>query len=172
MSHIARVGALLLVLSVCALAADTVAAPVPSQIAAAKKVFISNGGQSAGPYGDYSGNQDRCYNQFYAAVKSWGRFDLADGPADTDLVMEVKFANPPAPASVSSGQSGYPGTDPRFTLTIFDSKTHFVLWSIIEHSESAMLKANRDRNYDKAMNALVDDLKQLFTVPSGGATAK
>ena len=146
---IARVGALLLLSSVIVFAADVPAAPAPPQVAAARRVFISNGGQFSGPYGDYSGNPDRCYNQFYAAVKSWGRLDLTDGPADTDLVMEVKFANPPSRAYVSGGQSGYPGTDPIFTLTIFDSKTHFVLWTLAEHPESAKLKGNRDKNYDK-----------------------
>jgi len=165
-TRIARIGVLLLLLRVGVLAADTPTAPVPSQITAAKKAFISNGGQSTGPTDDYTGNQDRCYNQFYAAVKNWGRFELLDAPGDADLVIEVRFANPPASTFVVRGDTVFPYSDPRFTLTIFDSRTHFVLWSLTEHAESARLKGNRDRNYDKAMNALVEDLKALFASPA------
>lgn len=51
-------------------------APVPPQIAAAKRVFIANGGGAAlddamGPT-IVKGGPDRAYNQFYAAMKSGG----------------------------------------------------------------------------------------------------
>jgi len=95
MPMMVKVGALVLAWSLCAFAADNVA-PVPPQIARAKRVFISNGGQETGRLEDFSGRQDRCYNQFYSALKSWGRYALAGGPSDADLVMEIKFANPPA----------------------------------------------------------------------------
>ena len=46
------------------------AAPLPSQILTAKKVFISNAD---------AGTMDN-YNQFYAAIKTWGRYELVSAP--------------------------------------------------------------------------------------------
>jgi hypothetical protein len=50
-------------------------APVPAQIAAAQKVFISNaGGESFEMVIDqtvFKGGPDRPYNQFYASMKGW-----------------------------------------------------------------------------------------------------
>jgi hypothetical protein len=52
-------------------------APVPAQIAAAQKVFVSNaGGATLEAILDetiFHGGPDRPYNQFYAAMKSWNR---------------------------------------------------------------------------------------------------
>ena len=66
------------------------AAPIPSQITAAKKVFISN------TAGDdlYSADPAQVYNAFYMAMKSWGHYELVGAPADADLVFEVSFHDP------------------------------------------------------------------------------
>ena len=70
-------------------------APVPSQIAAAKKVVISNAGNDipSAYFLDWLGNPDRTYNQFYSACKSWGRFELVPSPSDADLVFEIRSQN-------------------------------------------------------------------------------
>ena len=65
------------------------AAPVTSTILTAKKVFISNTtGEMVLPPGD----PDMTYNEFYAAMKSWGRYELVTSPADADMVLEIRFA--------------------------------------------------------------------------------
>ncbi len=75
---------------------ETAPAPVPAQIAAAQKVFISNaGGASLETVIDetvFNGGPDRPYNQFYAAMKSWGRYEVVSTPADADLVFEISWA--------------------------------------------------------------------------------
>jgi hypothetical protein len=62
-------------------------APVLPQINAAQKVFISNaGGESLETVMDetvFNGGPDRPYNQFYAAMKSWGRYEPVPSPART-----------------------------------------------------------------------------------------
>jgi hypothetical protein len=63
--------------------ADVPAAPRPAQIVAAKKVFISNAGVGT----------DMTYDQFYAAIKGWGRYELVASPADADLVFEISFSS-------------------------------------------------------------------------------
>jgi hypothetical protein len=70
-------------------------APVPAQIAAAQKVFISNaGGESFERVIDqtvFKGGPDRPYNQFYAAMKGWGRYALVSSPDGADLVVEISW---------------------------------------------------------------------------------
>src|SRR5947209_8149202 len=62
---------------------ELAAAPIPVQIAAAKKVFIANlGGMPSRRYAYYSGPEERLYNQLYAALKSWGHYQLAASPND------------------------------------------------------------------------------------------
>jgi hypothetical protein len=68
-------------------------APIPVQIIAARKVFISNAGQESVP-GAFSGEPDRTYNQFYGAIKNWGQYELVSAPADADLVLEISFTIP------------------------------------------------------------------------------
>jgi hypothetical protein len=70
-------------------AAAVPAAPVPSTILTAKNVFIANAtGELALPPGD----PDLTYNEFYAAMKSWGRYELVISPADADMVLQIQFA--------------------------------------------------------------------------------
>jgi hypothetical protein len=76
---------------------ETAPAPLPAQIISAKKVFIANAGQESNPnagiFGKYSGGINRAYNQFYSALKNWGRYELVSNPADCDLVLEIRFTD-------------------------------------------------------------------------------
>lgn len=56
-------------------------APVPRQILAAKKVFVVNAGGDELFDDPKFGGVDRTYNQFYAAMKAWGRYELVETPA-------------------------------------------------------------------------------------------
>jgi hypothetical protein len=81
-------------------------APVPPQILAAKKIFIANaGGEQPSEESQYSGDADRSYNQFYAAMKTWGRYELVSSPAEADLWFEIRFTAPPASRPVSQGHT-------------------------------------------------------------------
>ncbi len=146
-------------------------APVPPQIAAAQKVFISNGGgatlNDALGTTVVSGGPDRPYDEFYAAMKGWGRYDLVDSPAAADLIFQVSFA--------LSG-TGLEHWAPNGTFTkiavlgslrvvILDPKTHVVLWTIVEYVPGAVLLSNCDKNFDRSMDRLVDRLKKLAEPP-------
>ena len=147
-------------------------APIPAQIVAAKKVFISNAGQDG--LGGFSGDPDRAYNQFYSAMKSWGQYELVSSPADADLVFEVSFEVQAIGASVIKGDTVGTGYAPRFRLLILDPKTHFTLWTLTEHINWARLAANRDKDFDQGLTTLVADLKRLANQSSsaGAAAAK
>ena len=138
-------------------------APVPAAIIEAKKVFISNTGRGCFPFGEslFSGAPNRAYDQFYAAMKSWGKYEMVGSPADADLDLEITFACPAAGANVTQGHSVGFGYDAQLRLVILDVRTRLVLWGITQHVEPAVLQGNRDRNFDRAITQLMNSLKHL-----------
>ena len=143
------------------------AAPVPPLIISAKKLFISNagGGCSSLDKVGFSGGPNRAYNQFYAALKSWGRYELVAAPADADLAFEISFSCPAVGTNVVRGDSMGTTYDPQLRLVILDVKTRITLWGITEHLELAASQSKRDKSFDQGMKQLVDDLKSLAAGP-------
>jgi hypothetical protein len=138
---------------------------VPAQIGTAQKVFISNaGGESLETVIDqtvFNGGPDRPYNEFYAAMKTWGRYELVSSPTDADLVLEVSWA-------LSDTGLRLPVLG-QLRLVIIDPKTHIMLWNLAEYVRGAVLLGNRDKNFDQAMNTIVARLKGLTAPPSPSA---
>jgi len=142
------------------------AAPLPPQIAAAKKVFISYAGQDKNPRagftGQYSGDRNRAYNQFYAAIKTWGRYEVVSAPTDADLVLELSFNQPIVWGKWADDTFS---DDAFFRLVVRDPRTSIALWGFTEHVASANRKSNRDKNFDMSLENIVKDLQGLV----GGA---
>jgi hypothetical protein len=136
-------------------------APVPTQITSSQKVFISNlGGESFETVFDqnvFHGGPDRPYNDFYSAMKTWGKFELVSSPADADLVLEISWA-------LSDTGLKLPVLG-QLRLVVLDPKTHVPLWTLIEYVRGAVLLSNRDKNFDHAMNTIVGRLKLLSGIP-------
>ncbi len=145
-------------------------APVPAQIVAAQKVFISNaGGESLETVIDetvFNGGPDRPYNEFYAAMKSWGRCELVSSPADADLILEISWA-------LSDTGLRLPVLG-QLRLVVIDPKTHVTLWNFTEYVRGAILLGNRDKNFDQAMNTVLGRLKSLMlpSAPTADAAPK
>lgn len=118
--------------------------PIPIQVITGKKVFISYRESDADP-----GAPNLTYNEFYALMKSWGKYELVLVPADADLVFEIRYV---------SGLS-----DSQLCLSIVDSKTHFVLWPFIQHVQGSSRETARRKNFDQAMTDLVDEVKRVTT---------
>ena len=146
-------------------------APIPTQIQLAKKVFIANGGGDEPEIFDplFNGGVDRAYNQFYAAMKGAGRYELVGSPAEADLLFEIRFTIQPSVAKVVKDTWGA-ALDPQFRLEIRDPKTSALLWAFTEHMEWAILQGNRNRNFDHASARIVTDVLALGT-RGAGATA-
>jgi len=123
---------------------DVRAAPLPAQIATAKRVFISYAGgiPEMPPQGDVA------YNQFYAAIKGWGRYELLAAPADADLVLEITVM-------YGVGRECY--SHPLLRLVILDPKTHIVVWAFTEGVHGDL----RHYDFDGAITKIVDDIKSL-----------
>jgi hypothetical protein len=131
--------------------AEPPAAPVPSQILNAKRVFIANAtGDHDLRIAKYMGGPDGIYNQFYADVKSGGRFELVSAPADADLVLYVTLGIFPL-------NPGYAG----FRLSIIDPKTSILLWTMSEPIDPAFLAKTARKNMVASLDRLAGDLKTL-----------
>jgi len=147
-------------------------APLPSQIASAKKAFISNAeGEELDPRVFFVSTMGptQPYDKFYAAIKSGGRFDLVSAPADADLILEIRF-------SYELGANNA-GGDSDLRVAIRDPKTNVLLWALSRHvvaSGGFHFGEKRETNFDQAMAALVGDLNLLAspTVALAGPTAK
>jgi len=142
-------------------------APIPAQIAAAQKVFVSNaGGSSVEDVTEetlFDGGPDRSYNEFYADMKIWGHYQLTDSPNDADLVLEIGWT--PSGTDLRLPVLG------QLRLVVIDPKTHVSLWSLNEYVRGAMLLGNRDKNFDQAMNTIVTRLKLLANPIPAAANA-
>jgi hypothetical protein len=144
---------------------DVLPAPLPVQITRGKTVFISNAGGDTNYV--YSGGPDRLYNQFYAAIQSWGRYQLVVSPGEADLVLAISFSNQFVGDKDTRGNgSSSPFasrslTDPQFRLTVLDPGTRVTLWTFTEHVQFAELQGNRDKNFDQALAALVNDVRNV-----------
>jgi hypothetical protein len=146
-------------------------APLPSQLLAGKKVFISNvpGALFLSPR-NAEDDPYRPYNQFYASLKSWGYYELVPAPADADLIFEINLSDRPTLGNAmvqSSVRLAY------LDLTVRDPKTQAVLWWFAERVQGANRPATGEKNYNEAMTNLVNDVKKAIGQYSAGpANAK
>jgi len=143
-------------------AAAVPVAPVPAALLSAKKVFVSNAGADSGLFPHpFSGGTERGYNEFYGALQGWGRLELVGDPQEADLVLELQLVAPTGPKDADK-QKGSSDPLPMFRLTIFDRKTHYVLWTLTESIHGAYGQKSHDKKFDEAMGALIGDLKSVM----------
>jgi hypothetical protein len=137
-------------------------APLPACIAAAKKVFLSNGGGS-----------NLAFDAFYAAMKDWGRYEIVGSPDESDLIVELAYKVEQEGTRVWSTHNTYTGAtqvhsaqivDPQVMLTIYDGKTRTQLWAETDHRRLARLEKNREKETVISAQRLVDDLKTRIII--------
>lgn len=137
------------------------AAPIPPAIHNAKKIFLSNAGADSGLFPHpFSGEPDRAYNQFYAALESSGQYKMVDDPRLADLVLELRLTAPYGPQNADRTK-GASDPLPMFRLVVYDAGTHYVLWALTECIDLAYLQKSHDRNFDDALGALLKDLQAV-----------
>ncbi len=140
-------------------------APLPKEIIEAKTIFIAKG-PGSDPY--LKGGADLAFDNFYAAVKNWGKYTIVDSPGNADLVFELSYSSQQVGTHVWSATNAYNGSthvysapdmDPRASLNIYDRKTGFVLWSDAEARDGARRKKNREKNLKRTVQEMVDNLR-------------
>ncbi len=143
--------------------------PAPPALAAAKTVFVSNAGADAGLFPQpFSGDPNRAYAEFYSSLKASGAFTLVNDPSEADLVLELQLTAPNGPANANK-QNGAADPLPMFRLAVYDRKTHFVLWTITESITVAFLQKTHDRNFDDALQSVVNQLLAVTGKPPAPA---
>jgi hypothetical protein len=100
-------------------------APVPSQIASAHTIFLSNGGAENG----FPIDDTEVYNNIYAALQSWGRYQLASTPEQADLIFKLRDVAPITLYDVYHGRP-YSFICPAYRITIVSAKTNVTLWTV------------------------------------------
>jgi hypothetical protein len=143
------------------------AAPLPSQIVTAKKIFISNAA-TVFDRGLWTGGPAQPYNELYAAMNSWGHYDLVGAPGDADIVLEISLAGAIAGAPSLTAVEG--AGEPQIKLVLLDPKTRIVLWTLNEDTNVNHMQKGRNQSLEDTINKLVADLKALTAQPV--ATAK
>ena len=140
--------ALSLLLATRADAQDPPAAPLPSALAAAHKLFLGNAGDQE--------NADclRAYNDLYADLAKLSRFELIPAPENADLILEMHY-------EIAIGQSAGQNAPRQFRVVLLDPHAHVVLWSLTERTNYAVRQSNRDKNLDETVAKLVDDFASL-----------
>jgi hypothetical protein len=133
---------------------STSPAPVSSAVLAAKRVFLSNLGQDVGAITGYKIWKVRPgteFDEFYAALKSWGHYELMDSPSNADVVFAF---------SVETGAVVGAGvTSLMLRLQIVDTKTGFVLWTIT--TSPVVLGRNLNDELSASTTELINSLKGL-----------
>jgi hypothetical protein len=131
--------------------------PLPLQVISAKSIFVSNA-----PWDKYchvyKGGPERGYNSFYADLQQWHHYQLVTASTSADLVFEMSCKSPET-NSVFNGQ-GITTDHPEVLLRILDPKTGVVLWTLTEQISPGVLAKSRDKEFDKALASLIEQLKQ------------
>ncbi len=130
--------------------------PLPAQLRAAHRVFVSNLGADPGVPGD----PDASYNQFYADLQTWGRYQLVSAPAEADLVFQLRVAAPISGVDVVNG-NGSSRRSLQLQLTILDPVTHVTLWAVQVPVGPAARKKTMERAQQQAVKNLTSKLKVL-----------
>jgi hypothetical protein len=135
-------------------------APVPTQIAAAHKIFLSN----AGAGHNFPIDATQVYNSVYAALQSWGRYQLVGSPAEADLIFTLRDM---APSTTYIGNDGgtYSYVTPAYQLTITDPRSNVTLWTITSPVNVAGKKEVLARWEAISVTNLVSRIKVLAGVP-------
>ena len=124
------------------------AGPIPQSILAAQKAFVSNAGPVTEHISYYSGGPNRVYDEFYAALKASGKFEITGDQSDADLVLEPRVMT----------EDGGGAT---LRLVIYDRKTHYVLWSLLEPIKPCVLQKACESNFEAALPARLLDFEKL-----------
>jgi len=145
------------------------AGPIPQELIAAKTIFISNAGADSGLFPEpFTGDPDRAYTELYAALKAAGDYTLAGRPDQADLVLELRLFAPYGPTSANK-QNGTADPRPMFRLVVYDGKTHYILWTVTQSIEYAILQKTHDRNFDMALTQILDQFLKIAGKPPAGA---
>ena len=119
------------------------AAPVPAPMILGKRAFISYQFTETAD-ATVSGDPQRDYNEFYALMKAWGRYQLVNDPKDADVVYSIRY-------NVGFSTVNCTVTNP----------SGISLWGFRMDIGSGVRQRTRDANFSDAIVKLVANIKLL-----------
>jgi hypothetical protein len=141
------VGSLLLAVAP-GLSAQATPSHIPTQIASARTVFLSNNLRA--PLAD----TDKIFNEIYAGVQQQNRFTIVTDPQTADLLLQFSLVNSEGPGVVQT-----------ITLQIIDPKTQVILWSVSDAGQTKAIYGSKDRDLNKY--DVVDSVLAYLKIISG-----
>ncbi len=122
-------------------------APKPSQLIAAKTVFLSN--DTVAPLAD----SDKIFDEIYRSVQQLNRFTIVSNPSDADLILQFGLQNIDTTQIIS--------------LRIIDPKTNTILWSVGDAGQTkAIYGSNGKKNQHDVVDNIIDYLQAVTTSTS------
>jgi len=131
------------------------AIPVPSQFATAKTAFLASAGSSAVSTREKDVSS-MIYSSMYRELASAKTYQLTSAPADAELSMTLGLES-----SVTDATNGTSFAYTFIRLSVFDTKTHALLWNIDEPIKGAFREKTFVKNVDDATSRVLADLKSL-----------
>ncbi|HEX3660949.1 MAG TPA: hypothetical protein VHU89_05935 [Acidobacteriaceae bacterium] len=146
-------------------------APIPTPIRTAHRIFIANAGMDAfsqQAFDELGLAKTNTYDSLYATMLNWKSYQLVSDPAEADLVIEVRCTAP-----LIGNHDGWKfqrilaNTTWQFQyeITLYDAKTHFLLWTLTEPVRPANLSGTWRKNIAAANAGLAGQLQALLVPP-------
>jgi hypothetical protein len=143
--------------------------PIPPALTTSKTIFVSNAGSDSGLFpSPFTGDPDRPYTEFYAALKATGNYTLTGDPAQADLVLELRLFAPNGPSDPNK-VAGASDPLPMFRLVVYDRKTHYILWAVTQSIAPVVGQKAHDKNFDSALNQVLNQFLEISGKPLAGA---
>jgi hypothetical protein len=147
---------------------------IAATIASAKTVFVSNLGSDEVVAVNTKGGANASYNEFFASLQRWGRYQLVGSPKDADLVFEIRTTQqPPEDKWIGPGigqnsfdVTAYPAI---ISLTIRDGSDQSILWTTTAKYLRGPTRKGIFTHFDQAIEDLTNQLK-AFVSPSAAVT--
>ena len=134
--------------------------PLPSQIATAHKVFLTNAGADQ----NFPVDENTAYNDVLIALQNWGHYQFVSSPQDADLIFSLKDAAPITGVG-GDADSTYSISSPTFILSIVDARTNAPLWTVTSPVVSYGSGKKEARWFTHSVNNLVTRVKVVAGQP-------
>lgn len=131
-----------------------------------ERAFIANGGGDFGPYPQNvpeGASAERAYNEFFAGMSNWGRYEIVADPANADWIFEITAGS--QTACVSDPKRSYIDDSPRIEVVMMDKATWGTRKTFFQTIQPIRLFRTADHNFDAAIAALIDQIKNEIGVP-------
>lgn len=131
----------------------------PSQrLAAAKTVYIKDGGGNSMPY-----------NIISSGIEGWGKWIPADSPETADIVVEITSYVNDVGSTKELDEKGNEKPHPsvvNIKLVVSDARTHLPLWTGNERPKGAFKQKVVDENIVEASEKLLHRLHERVEPPA------